>query len=109
MLLFNGILLIHFLSFLLYLSTLIVLFPRQERITTRIGLLLGIIILLSGIALVALKYPNVNYYKVIPKTAIFIAIAALNTIYGKRALSKNVYFTLLSLTILASVIALVRV
>ncbi|MGY0038204.1 DUF4267 domain-containing protein [Pedobacter sp. NJ-S-72] len=109
MVIFNIALLVHFTAFLLFLSKLILLFPREQRYTDKSGLLLGIVLLITGLLMVALKYPAINYYKVIPKTGIFLVISVLCAIYSGKVLPKPVYFTLLVLTVLASVIAVFRV
>lgn len=109
MLLFNVILLIHFTAFLLYLAKLVMEMARQGQKRDKQGLVLGIIILLTGLSLVALKYPHVNYYKIIPKLLIFVVIAAVSAAYGEKPMTRPVQYFLLSLTILASLIAIVKV
>jgi hypothetical protein len=106
---FNAVLIFHFAAFLCYAFKLVLLFPRQERRTDKSGLLLGIILLLTGILLVALKYPAVNYYKVVPKLSIFLIVTAISATYSSNPLPKSAYYLLLSLTLLASVIAVIKV
>lgn len=109
MLVFNTVLLIHFSSFLGYLFTLAMLWPQRgagQRDKT--GLILGIVIFLSGLGLVILKYPHVNYFKIVPKTALFLAIVVINSIYAEKPYTKKVYYLLIGLTVLASLIAALR-
>lgn len=107
--LFNIILLLHFLAFILFLSEEVVLICKPEIRKGKTGMILGIVLLLTGITLVALKYPVVNYYKVIPKTGIFIVITTLKAIYGDRRMPQRLHYLLLGLTILAGLIAAFRV
>jgi hypothetical protein len=109
MLLFNVILLVHFIAFLLYLITLVMEMAKPVLKRDKKGLALGIIILLTGLTLVALKYPNVNYYKVIPKLSIFVAIAVISAAHGEKPMARSVQYLLLTLSILASLIAIVKV
>ncbi|MCW3463045.1 hypothetical protein [Chitinophaga nivalis] len=109
MLLFNTILLLHFLAFMGYLGTLVILWPHKTTaIRDKKGLILGMIILFTGLLLVALKYPVINYYKVVPKTIIFLGIVGINILYDGKPYTKKVYYTLLGLTLLAAGIAVVR-
>jgi hypothetical protein len=109
MLLFNTILLIHFAAFLIYLCRMAVLFPVKNPPKDKWGLPLGITILLTGLVLVWLKYPAVNYYKVGPKLGIFFIVTVINAVYDKKPLSRTAYFLLLGLTVLAALIAVVKV
>jgi hypothetical protein len=109
MFILNVVLLIHFVAFILFLVTLIVELVKPGLKKDYKGLLLGVIILLTGIALVALNYPHVKYYKVIPKLSLFLVIATIKTIYGEKVIPRSVNYLLLSLTILASLIAVVKV
>lgn len=110
MLLFNAILLVHFICFAIYLC---VLLAQWQDYNTRVrgasGLILGIILLLSGIALVMLKYPHVNYYKVVPKTGLFALVTIINVRFGGKTYTKTAYYTLIATTLLAACIAVVRV
>lgn len=109
MLVFNTVLLIHFSCFLAYLFTLAILWPqRGEGRRDKTGLVLGIVIFLSGIGLVILKYPHVNYFKIVPKTALFLAVAVINAIYADKPYTKKVYYLLIGLTVSASLIAALR-
>ena len=105
--LFSVLLLIHFLSFAIYIGYLAVLWPtRGAGPRGKTGFILGIILLLTGILLVMLKYPNINYYKIVPKTTIFLAVAGINGRFGEKDLSKRAYYTLIGLTLLAGCIAI---
>jgi len=110
MLLFNSILLLHFIAFLGYCGTLALLWPsRGAVVRDKKGLILGITILLTGIALVALKYPHVNYYKVIPKLALFVVVTGINIRFGGKPLTTAAYNALVGATLLAACIAVVKV
>jgi hypothetical protein len=109
MLLFNIILILHFVAFLWYTGLLVMLYQKTERHLPRIGLPLGIAILVTGLLLVALKYPAIKYYKVVPKMVLFVIISTLNGMYSKKALPPRVYNTILFLIVLASLIAVVKV
>ena len=88
---------------------LAMLYPNPVKQLPKIGLVLGISILVTGLLLVALKYPAINYYKVVPKLVIFGVISTLNGLYSKKTLPGKVYIAILSLTVLASLIAVVKV
>lgn len=105
----NVVLMLHFAAFLGYLATLVAEFPKVARKVNPWALPLGIAILVTGILLVVLKYPVVNYYKVGLKLGIFGIISVLNAVYKKRGLSNRVYGIMIGLTVLASLIAMVRV
>jgi membrane-associated HD superfamily phosphohydrolase len=109
MFLFNVILLIHFIAFLLYLLTLVTEMARPVLKRDKKGLALGIIILLTGLTLVALKYPNVNYYKVVPKLSIFLVIAVMSAVHGEKPMTRSTQYLLLTLSFLASAIGVVKV
>jgi hypothetical protein len=105
--LFSVLLLIHFLAFATYIGYLAVLWPtRGTGPRSKTGLILGITLLLTGIFLVMLKYPVVNYYKVVPKTVIFLSVTIINIRFGEKDLSKTAYYALLGLTLLAGCIAI---
>lgn len=101
-------LLIHFIAFLLYFREIVTAIAKPDQPGDKTGLILGIIILLTGIGLVWLKYPAINYYKVVPKTGIFLVIAVINGVYSGKLIPKKVNYILLGLTVLASVIAVIR-
>jgi hypothetical protein len=109
MILFNIVLILHFMAFLWYTAMLVMLYPNPVKQLPKIGLALGISILVTGLLLVALKYPAINYYKVIPKLVIFGVISILNGLYSRKTLPRKVYFAILILTVLASLIAVVKV
>lgn len=106
--LFNIILLLHFIAFLLYFREVTSAIAKPDQFRDKTGLILGIVILLTGVFLVALKYPAINYYKVVPKTVIFFIIAVTNGVYGGRIIPRKVNYMLLGLTILASLIAVIK-
>jgi hypothetical protein len=106
---FNIILLIHFISFAVYLCSLLSQWQDYNtRVRSPLGLILGITLLLSGIALVAMKYPHVNYYKVIPKTGLFVVVTIINVRFGGKTYTRLAYYTLIGVTLLAACIAVVR-
>jgi hypothetical protein len=105
--LFSVLLLIHFLAFATYIGYLAVLWPtRGTGARSKAGLILGIILLLTGILLVMLKYPDVNYYKIVPKTAVFLIVTMINIRFGQKDLTKTAYYALLGFTLLAGCIAI---
>ena len=106
--LFNIVLLIHFIAFLLYFREVTTAIAKPDQLRDKTGLILGIIILLTGVCLVALKYPVINYYKVVPKTGIFLIIAVINGVYGGKVIPRKVNYVLLGLTMLASLIAVIK-
>jgi hypothetical protein len=110
MLLFNILLLIHFISFAVYLCTLL---SQWQDYDTRVrgvsGLILGIILLVSGIVLVVIKCPHVNYYKVVPKIGLFALVTIINVRFGGKTYTRRAYYTLIAATLLAACIAVVRV
>ncbi len=104
--LFSIVLLIHFLAFGAYLIHLGMMWPNRgagPRDFT--GLILGITILVTGGILVALKYPQVNYYKVVPKTAAFLLVTAINIRFQDKPYTKMAYYSLIGLTLMAACIA----
>src|ERR1700736_5875202 len=109
MLFFNLLLLVHFLAFIGYLTTLLLLWPQKDTaIRDHKGLIMGIIILLTGILLAAWKYPHINYYKIVPKTGMFVIITIINIYFSNKPFTKRAYFLLLILTILAACLAVWR-
>jgi len=109
MLLFNIVLILHFICFLGYLFILARLwstYNTQHR--DHKGLILGIILLVTGIIMVMLKYPNVNYYKVVPKTSMFLIVTVINISSGGKPYTKQAYYALISLTVAAACLAVVR-
>lgn len=110
MVLFNMILLIHFIAFAVYLCTLLAQWRDYDtRVRGALGLILGIILLVSGIVLVIMKYPHVNYYKVVPKTGLFALVTIINVRFGGKVYTRGAYYTLIVATLLAACIAVVRV
>ncbi|HEX7754184.1 MAG TPA: hypothetical protein VF421_02475 [Niabella sp.] len=106
--LFNTVLILHFLSFLTFAASLIVFYPQKERRLYRYAVFLGLAILITGLTMVLLHYPAVQYNKIVPKLAIFVSISILCGIYSKKPLPAGVYFTMLGLLTLASLIAIAR-
>ncbi len=109
MILFNLVLIVHFTAFLFFLTQLIVLFPKREKQLHNQAIFLGITIVITGILLIVVKYPQVNIYKVIPKSVLFVIISTLCGIYSGKILTKKIYYTIIALTVLASLIAVVKV
>lgn len=110
MLLFNIVLLIHFICFAVYLCTLLAQWQDYDtRVRGVEGLILGIILLVSGIVLVIMKYPHVNYYKVVPKTGLFVLVAIINARFNGKTYTRLAYYTLIAATLLAACIAVIRV
>ncbi|QNL48062.1 hypothetical protein H8S90_14735 [Olivibacter sp. SDN3] len=110
MLLFNLILLVHFICFIAYFGTLVKLWSNYHTAQrSYTGLILGIVLLLSGILLVITLYPDVNYYKVVPKTVMFALITGINIKFGNRAYTKNAYYSLIILTLAAACLAVVNI
>lgn len=109
MTLFNIVLVVHFVAFLLFLAQLAVLFPRAEKQLHSKAILVGGTILVTGVLLVALKYPHINLYKIIPKSVLFIVIATFCGIYSGKKMPKKVYHFIIAMTVLASLIAIVKV
>ncbi|HVI47718.1 MAG TPA: hypothetical protein VM802_22795 [Chitinophaga sp.] len=109
MILFNIILLIHFAAFLVYVCKLVNLLARPGAPKDKQGLVLGIIILVTGFILVGMKYPAINYYKVVPKLGLFLAVTVINVMNGNKPESRKQLFWLLGLTVAAALIAVVKV
>ncbi|MEZ2443855.1 hypothetical protein AB6805_19150 [Chitinophaga sp. RCC_12] len=104
--LFNIVLLLHFGCFLGYLAILVT--QRTDyhtKVRDHKGLILGIVLLVTGIILVALKYPHVNYYKVIPKTGLFAVVTFINIRFTNKVFTKPAYYALLASTLAAACIA----
>lgn len=106
---FNIVLIIHFIAFLIFFIILIQILHKAEKILNKHSLLIGITILITGVVLVALKYPEINYYKIIPKSILFIFISLFCGVYSKKKMPQNVYYLLFICTILASLIAVYKV
>ena len=110
MLLFNVVLLTHFICFAAYLCTLLAQWRDYDtRVRGPWGLILGIVLLVSGILLVMMKYPHVNYYKVVPKTGLFALVTIINIRFGNKTYTRRAYYTLIAATLLAACIAVVRI
>ena len=110
MLLFNVVLLTHFICFAAYLCTLLAQWQDYDtRVRGPWGLILGIVLLVSGILLVMMKYPHVNYYKIVPKTGLFALVTIINIRFGNKTYTRRAYYTLIAATLLAACIAVVRI
>lgn len=108
MLLFNTVLILHFLSFLIFAATLAARYPQKERRLYKHTILLGIAILATGLGMAAIQYPAVQYNKIVPKLVLFVAISVLCGRYSKKVVPAGVYYMLLGLTVLASLIGVAR-
>ncbi len=108
MILFNIVLIVHFLAFLLFLAQLAILLPREEKQLHKKTIFVGITIAVTGILLVLLSYPQVNFYKVIPKSVLFIVVASFCGIYSGKIIPVKIYYLVIAMTVLASLIALVK-
>ncbi|MDQ0106751.1 hypothetical protein SAMN05660909_01760 [Chitinophaga terrae (ex Kim and Jung 2007)] len=107
--LFSIVLLLHFFVFASYIGHLGILWPtRGGGPRSRKGMIMGLMILVTGILLVLMKYPHVNYYKVVPKTAAFLLVTVINIRFGNRPYTPLAYYTLLGLALLAAGIAVYR-
>lgn len=110
MLLYNSLLLIHFLSFIGYLITLMAMLPHYDtKVRSSKGLILGILIVITGIAMAWMKYPHINYYKLVPKTGLFVIVTVINARFGGKPFTRTAYYALIGLTILAACIAVIKV
>jgi len=106
MLLFNIVLLLHFGCFISYVGILAASWQDYAtKVRDNKGLILGIALLVTGIILVVLKYPHVNYYKVVPKTGLFAVVTLINIRFGGKVFTKTAYYALLGLTVAAASIA----
>ncbi|RFM31860.1 hypothetical protein [Chitinophaga silvisoli] len=105
--LFSILLLIHFIAFAFYVGYLALLWPvKGKGPRSKAGFILGMIILLTGILMVMMIYPNVNYYKVVPKTAAFLVVTVIYIFFEKKELTTTAYYSLIGLTLLAGCIAI---
>jgi hypothetical protein len=106
--LLNCLLYVHFAAFLVYLATLLRQWDHSVKRTTHWMLYCGITLLLTGAGLIAVRYPEINYVKVVPKSALFMLIAGITGAYRGKALSRLTWRWLLGLTVLTAFIALWR-
>ncbi|MFD2572776.1 hypothetical protein ACFSUS_19200 [Spirosoma soli] len=106
--LLNSLLYVHFAAFLTYLTTLLRQWDHPVKRTTNWMLYCGITLLLTGIGLVAVRYPVVNYVKVVPKSALLVVIAAITAAHRGKILSRQTWQLLIGLTALTVFIALWR-
>jgi len=106
---FNIVLLSHFICFLGYVFTLAILWKSYDsQARDKKGLILGILILVTGILLVVMKAPNINYFKVVPKTSMFAIVTGINIKFGKKPYTKPAYYALIGLTLAAACLAVWR-
>ena len=106
--LLNAILYVHFIAFLVYLTTLLRQWDRPVKRTSNLMLYCGIALLLTGVGLVAIRYPVVNYWKVVPKSMLLVIIASLTAAHREKIVAKQTWQLLIGLTILTALIALWR-
>ncbi|OQP60017.1 hypothetical protein A3860_35185 [Niastella vici] len=106
---FNIVLLSHFICFLGYVFSLATLWKTYNtQVRDKKSLILGILILVTGILLVVMKAPNINYFKVVPKTSMFAIVTAINIKFEKKPYSKTAYYALIGLTLAAACLAVWR-
>ncbi|MDQ1097618.1 hypothetical protein [Chryseobacterium camelliae] len=105
---FNTVLIIHFSAFLIFLMMLTQLFFQEKKILNKHSIIVGAVILLTGILLSVLRYPHINYYKIIPKSVLFILISVFCAIYSKKPVPDKVHYLLFLFTFLASLIAVYK-
>lgn len=108
MILFNSILILHFVAFLLFLLQLAVLFQQPKKELHKKTILVGASILITGILLVVLKYPHINLYKIIPKSILFLAISAFCGIYSGKSVPHKIFYFICGMTVIASLIAVIK-
>ena len=109
MFLLNALVYGHFVAFLIYVATMLIQWDRSEKRTTRWMLACGIVLLLTGLGLIAYRYPAINYYKVIPKMGLLLLISGITAAHNNRPMSLLVWRSLLGLAVLAALIAAWRV
>ncbi len=109
LLLLNAILYTHYSAFLVYLTTLLRQWDWSIKRTSNLMLYCGITLLLTGIGLIALRYPVVNYWKVVPKSMLLVSIASITAAHREKTVAKQTWQVLIGLTILTALIALWRI
>jgi len=107
--LFNLVLIVHFIAFLIFLAMLMKLHFTEEKVLNSYSVVIGLILLLTGVILVMLSYPNIHYNKIIPKSILFIIISICCGMYSGKPMPKKEYYLLLICAILASLIAVYNV
>ncbi|ASK32304.1 hypothetical protein CEY12_20420 [Chryseobacterium sp. T16E-39] len=108
MILFNIILALHFIAFLVFIIQLALLFPKENKVLHKRNILIGVTILLTGILLVVLKYPHINLYKIIPKSILFLGISTFCGIYSGKSVPTKVFYLLFGMAVLASLIGIIK-
>ena len=108
MILFNIILALHFIAFLVFIIQLAILFPQQNKVLHKKNILIGVTILLTGILLVVLKYPHINLYKIIPKSFLFLGVSTFCGIYSGKNVPTKVFYLLFGMAILAGLIGVIK-
>lgn len=108
LLLLNVLLYGHFAAFLAYLTMLLRQWERPVKRTGTLMLYCGIALLLTGIGLVAVRYPVINYWKVVPKSILLVVIAGITAAHRNKVLARQTWQLLIGLTLLTTFIALWR-
>ncbi|GAB3641483.1 hypothetical protein [Spirosoma arcticum] len=108
LLLLNAILYTHYIAFLVYLAALLRQWERPVKRTSNVMLYCGITLLITGIGLVAIRYPAINYWKVVPKSLLLVIIASITAAHREKIVAKQTWQLLISLTVLTALIALWR-
>ena|ERR1700744_3881058 len=104
---YNILLLSHFLSFSGFFYTLVQARTGMPR--NKAGLIFGMGLLATGFGLVAEYYPYIPYVKVVPKLVLFLVIAGIHAAYGSRPFPKRIYYLLMVLTLLAAALGVARI
>ncbi len=107
--LLNCLLYIHFAAFLAYLTMLLRQWNQPAKRTSPFMLYCGITLLLTGIGLVAIRFPMVNYWKIVPKSVLLVIIAVITAAHKEKILPRQTWQLLIGLTVLTAFIALWRV
>ncbi len=68
----------------------------------------GVVLLLTGIGLITIRYPAINYWKIVPKSLLLLAISGITAIHRDKILSTRTWKILIGLTVLTALIALWR-
>ncbi|GAB2602165.1 hypothetical protein [Spirosoma areae] len=106
--LLNAVLCTHYCAFLVYLATLLRQWEWPVKRTSSLMLYCGITLLITGIGLVAIRYPIINYWKIVPKSLLLVIIASIIAAHRKKTVAKKTWQLLIGLTILTALIALWR-
>ncbi|SDF19729.1 hypothetical protein SAMN05421855_10881 [Ulvibacter litoralis] len=108
MIVFNLLLLTHFIAFLLFLAQLVVLFPKREKQLHKTTIFVGITIVTTGV-LLQWMYTPMSFQKIVVKSILFVIISILCGLYSGKTLPNKVYYSFISLTVLASIIAVLHI